>query len=155
LLFVGADLQPLVFWSFLKLKLLFTKIHENVTSTTVESQLFTLLLPVIYVYLPWSIKRYNQFLYKVKSKSNLNCSVKRQQLELERWFFLYFSQVSHRPNALVAVLIPPSKDSAGLVFSNGHMIPTQLILKLSWDSERLVSSDFSLGKRKANGGNIQ
>jgi hypothetical protein len=26
--------------------------------------------------------------------------------------------------------------------------PTQLVLKLSWDSERPASSDFTLGKRK-------
>jgi hypothetical protein len=28
------------------------------------------------------------------------------------------------------------------------MTPTQLVLKLYWDSERPASSDFTLGKRK-------
>ncbi len=56
------------------------------------------------------VKRYtdrtNSCMYEVESKSNLNISIKRQWLELERCLFLSFYQGSIAElNALVAALI--------------------------------------------------
>jgi hypothetical protein len=55
----------------------------------------------------------------VESKSNLNRSIKRHQLGLERHLFLNFSQGSHcSSNALVMALKPSPKGSGELTYCN-------------------------------------
>jgi hypothetical protein len=55
----------------------------------------------------------------VESKSNLNRSIKRQRLGLERHLFINFSQGSHCSlNALVTALKPPPKGSGELTYCN-------------------------------------
>jgi hypothetical protein len=95
-------------------------------------------------------------MYKLKSKLNLNILIKRKWLELERCLFLNFSQNSDRSdlNELVAALKQLPKGRGELIFGTSLHAPTQLVLKLSLDSKRSVSSDFTLGKRKKFAGVI-
>jgi hypothetical protein len=57
-------------------------------------------------------------------------------------------------NVLVAVLTQLPKGDGEPIFSDCRHDPTQLVLKLSWDSKRPASSDFTLGKRKKLAGEI-
>ncbi len=88
--------------------------------------------------------------YEVESKSKLNISIKRQWLELEKCLFPSFYQGSHRWSERTCSSI---HTSAKMCLANSSLVivcrtPTQLVSKLSWDSERPASSDFTLGKRK-------
>ncbi len=89
-------------------------------------------------------------MYEVESKSNLNISIKRQWLELERCLFLSFYQGTHRRSECTCSSI---HTSAKMCLANSSLAiecrtPSQLVSKLSWDSERADSSDFTLGERK-------
>jgi hypothetical protein len=89
-------------------------------------------------------------MYEMESKSNLNISIKRQWLELERCLFLSFYQGSHHSSecACSSTHTSPKMGLANSSLAIECRTPTQLFLKLSWDSKRPASSYFTLGKRK-------
>jgi hypothetical protein len=87
-------------------------------------------------------------MYKVESKSNLNISIKRQWLELERCLFLNFlKEVIAELSAFVATLKKMPKGHSELIFGNSlhdpHQAPLEAVListsrgqpekKVHWD----------------------
>lgn len=72
------------------------------------------------------------------------------------YFRLFFNLVIANADALFAAFCPLSNGSGKLILGVVWMTPSQLILKLSWDSKRPASSHFTLEKRKkACCGNIR
>ncbi len=109
----------------------------------------------------WAVKlgicwpRAFKYLYEVESYSNLNISLKRQWLELERCLFLNFPQGSHcHLNALVEVYIQPSKDGCEHVFGNRLHDPSPARLEAVLGQQE-ASQLWLLEREKVCWGDIQ
>ncbi len=69
-------------------------------------------------------------------------------------FGLFFVIATANIETLFAVFYPPPNGGGKIDFGDGWPIPSQLGLKLSWDSEWPASSDFTIGKSKCPLANI-